>query len=201
MKTAKTHKMRNLVLLLMAALSLWFLFKPKKEAIVSSSSDMVDEKTGTPVVPQSDEPPHALEAQILPSNELPPELKRKADFINKSFVYEEELKKLETLKTQLPESKPELVKLVTSSNPYEKENIPLRLHSTEELTSRRMESLKIMALKILMDHEKSKVAIMGDLNTVIKSASDIKIKQFALSERESVQNKRFDSKPAKSTKK
>lgn len=173
----------------MTTVAIGIALTPSKPPIATASSDIELVVDGQTISPKpSTTTTEASESQILPTQELPPELKRKASAIIKAFVYSDELKKIETLSAQLPESKAELVKIITNPNPFDKAKIPLKLHSTEQITHRQIESVKILALKALLQHEKSKANVIGDLNHIIKAAEDTPIKKLAHAVRESAQS-------------
>lgn len=174
----------------MTLIAIGVSLKPRPAPIATVSSDIdlvVDGHTISPKVSNTTTT-ELSESQVLPIQELPPDLKRKASAIIKAFIYDDELKKIETLSAQLPESKSELVKIITTPNPFDKAKIPLKLHSTEQVTHRQIESVKILALKALLQHEKSKANVIGDLNHIIKSTEDTPIKKLAHAVRESAQN-------------
>ena len=160
---------------------------PQSTSVGTFSSDVELTINGQKISPTTQHPQEQEIVKVLPVQELPPDLKQKANAISKNFNYDHELQKIELLKQQLPQSKQDLVKIVTSLNPYDKEKIPIQLQSSEEITYRQIESLKTLALKALVEHEKSKTSLIGDLNHIIKSAHGDKIKFLAQEARESAQ--------------
>ncbi len=191
----------KLKLLIFAGLVLvGVLLLPKKkepEAPIGTSSDLPG-ASSTGGLSNSDTAENQKPAPIkLIVKEPSPQEKKRTEQITQSFTYQDEIQKVELLQKSLPESKPELVKIITAPNPFKKEKLITKIHSIEEITKRQMDAIKILSLKTLIDNEKSKQILVTDLNHIIRSAEDKQIKELAMAARESVNS----GKKATSTKK
>lgn len=114
----------------------------------------------------------------------------RAAAITKSYQYEREAQKIEILAKKFPDSKQQLIEIITTADPFKKENIKVKIHSMDEITQRQMGAIKVMSLKVLMSKETSKQTLLADLDTIIHTAEDTTLKDIAVSARESVKKGR-----------
>lgn len=104
--------------------------------------------------------------------------------------FEEELKKVQRLSENFPESKPELIAIITSANPYKSTDLEIKAHSTDEILQRKIGAVKIVALRELVNRELDKDSLKKDLISIARTANDPTITKVARAALKSVENDR-----------
>ncbi len=90
-----------------------------------------------------------------------------------------EILKIKALVGNFPQSKPQLISIITSENPFHSKKKEAKAHSREELLQRKAGAVKILALRKLVELEKDKTNLMHDLITISRNAKDPSLAKIA----------------------
>ncbi len=96
---------------------------------------------------------------------------------------EEELKRVRVLATQLPESRVQLLEIITSEDPLKQKEI--KPHSMDEIQQNKRGAVKVLALKALMQL-KDKKMLQENLGQIIATAKDPTIRKIAKAAKDSM---------------
>lgn len=95
------------------------------------------------------------------------------------FSYKNEVRKVQKLSENFPESKDKLLTLINNADPFKKDGRSVRPHTSDELTQRKIGAVKILALKALIEKETQKDILKRDLVNISRNALDPTITQIA----------------------
>gem|GEM_PF-4832322 len=96
-----------------------------------------------------------------------------------SFSYTEAQRNLQKLEAEYPNSKKQLMQIITSENFYQDQLSEPKPHSAEEWTQMQRGAIKVMALRALISKGQSQQEIQANLQNIIDSAKDLTIKNLA----------------------
>ncbi len=96
---------------------------------------------------------------------------------------EEELQRVRVLATQLPDSRVELLKIITSEDPLKQKEI--KPHTMDEIQQNKRGAVKVLALKALMKL-KDKKMLQENLGQIISTAKDPTIRKIAQAAKDSM---------------
>ena len=86
------------------------------------------------------------------------------------YSYKEELSYVKNIIKNLPESKADLLAFIQKENPLK--DADTSAHSTGEALAQKAGSLKVLALRTLMEGEENKEALFKDLTNITRNSQD-----------------------------
>ncbi len=95
------------------------------------------------------------------------------------FSYKNEVRKVQKLSENFPESKGDLLILINNADPFKENGRVVKPHTRDELTQRKIGAIKILALKTLIEKETKKDLLKRDLINISRNALDPTITQIA----------------------
>ncbi len=101
----------------------------------------------------------------------------------RSFSYEEETKRINKMTSQYPETRQQIIDLVSKSDPYKDAKIEIEPHTVDSIKQNQIGALKVLALKSIETKEKDiskRVKFYQDLLAQAKDPTIIKIARAGL---------------------
>lgn len=96
-----------------------------------------------------------------------------------NFSYKKEVQKVRNLSQNFPESKLELLAIITTKDPFKAVNKTPKPHTTDELLQRKIGAVKVLALRALVINEQNKNTLKKDLISIALNAGDPTITHIA----------------------
>jgi len=110
----------------------------------------------------------------------------KSDLPEVSYSMDEVFK----LSDSYPEEKERLLAIAKSPNPFLEQKITVNPHTTQDIKQEELGAIKVMAIRVILEKEKSKATILNDLSNIIREAQDPTIVAIAESMQRAVKNNR-----------